>query len=75
MNHMTAIYNNFEILPSSSRIKIATGTIYYASSKTKPIEVVLGNSRCLIEFVVFDHDDHDILLSLDWFRKTDLFSL
>ena len=25
----------------------------------------------MIEFIVFDHDDHDILLGFDWFRKTE----
>ena len=70
MNHMTAIKNNFDILPCNSRVKTATGAISYASGKTKPIEVVLGDSKCLMEFVVFDHDDNDILLGLDWFRKT-----
>ncbi|RNA04021.1 hypothetical protein BpHYR1_021595, partial [Brachionus plicatilis] len=53
-----------------NKIKTATGIITHASGKTRPIEIKLGNSLCLIEFIVFDHEDHDVLLGLDWFRKT-----
>ncbi|RMZ99726.1 hypothetical protein BpHYR1_052017 [Brachionus plicatilis] len=69
-NHMIAAQNNIDILACENKIKTATGIITHASGKTKPIEIKLGNSLFLIEFIVFDHEDHDDLLGLDWFQKT-----
>ncbi|RNA35355.1 hypothetical protein BpHYR1_031093 [Brachionus plicatilis] len=70
MNHMTAISNKFEILRTYKRIKTATGIISEASGVTKPVEVDIGGNKCILEFIVFNHDDHDVLLGIDWFHKT-----
>ena len=70
MNHMTAVRYNIEIHKCNNKVKTATGSVTHASGITKPIEIKLGNSDCMIEFIVFDHEDHDVLLGLDWFEKT-----
>ena len=70
MDHMTAVRNNIEILKTDCKIRTATGVVTEASGKTKPLEVNIQGHICLIEFIVFDHKDHDVLLGLDWFNKT-----
>ena len=70
MNHMTAINNKIEILRSNLKIRTANGKVSHISGVTKPLEVNIGGHKCHIEFLVFDHDDHDDLLGLDWFNKT-----
>ncbi|CAF0938986.1 unnamed protein product [Brachionus calyciflorus] len=70
MNHMTAIKNKIEILRSNLKIRTANGEISHISGITKPLEVNISGYKGLIEFLVFDHEDHDVLLGLDWFNKT-----
>ncbi|CAF1142183.1 unnamed protein product, partial [Brachionus calyciflorus] len=70
MNNMTAIKNNIEILRSDLKIRTANGMVCHISGITKPLEVDLSGHKCFIEFLVFDHEDHDVLLGLDWFKKT-----
>ncbi|CAF0816672.1 unnamed protein product [Brachionus calyciflorus] len=70
MNHMKAIKNKIEILRSNLKIRTANGKISHISGITKPLEVNISGYKCLIEFLVFDHEDHDVLLGLDWFNKT-----
>ncbi|RNA02190.1 hypothetical protein BpHYR1_052987, partial [Brachionus plicatilis] len=52
------------------RIKTAIGIISEASGVTRPVEVDIGGNKCILEFIVFDHDDHNVLLGIDWFHKT-----
>ncbi|CAF1106249.1 unnamed protein product [Brachionus calyciflorus] len=70
LDHMTAVMNNIEILKTDCKIRTATGVVTEASGKTKPLEMNIQGHICLIEFIVFDHKDHDFLLGLDWFNKT-----
>ncbi|CAF1062661.1 unnamed protein product [Brachionus calyciflorus] len=70
LSHEIAVKNNIEILPSDCKVKTATGLITKLSGKTSPLEVIINNHSCMIEFVVFDHEDNDVLLDYDWFCKT-----
>ncbi|CAF1111095.1 unnamed protein product, partial [Brachionus calyciflorus] len=70
MNHMTAVRNNIKIHKSSHKIKTATGMISEASGKTSNLEVEIGGRKHELEFIVFDHNDHDVLLGMDWFELT-----
>ncbi|CAF0793408.1 unnamed protein product [Brachionus calyciflorus] len=70
MNNMTVIKNKIEILRSNLKIRTANGKISHISGIRKPLEVNISGYKCLIEFLVFDHEDHDVLLGLDWFNKT-----
>ena len=70
MNHMTAVKNNIKIHQSSHKIKTATGMISEASGKTSNLEVEIGGRKHELEFIVFDHNDHDVLLGMDWFELT-----
>ncbi|CAF1094478.1 unnamed protein product [Brachionus calyciflorus] len=68
MNHMTAIRNEIEILRSDLKISTANGRVSHISGITKPLEVNIGGNKCFMQFLVFDHD---VLLGLDWFNKTE----
>ncbi|CAF0993217.1 unnamed protein product [Brachionus calyciflorus] len=70
MNHMTAVLNNFKIFMSNNSIKTASGTISKISGRTKSLEVDIRGNKSMIEFIVFDHEDHDILFGMDWFHQT-----
>lgn len=67
MSLQTAKEHNFKILPSKIRIKVANNAVDDAIGETESLSVVLGNSICIITFIVMQHDDHPILLGLDWF--------
>ncbi|RNA32962.1 integrase core domain containing [Brachionus plicatilis] len=72
---VSSLSNNINCIPSTTgyvgacenKIKTATGIITHASGKTKPIEIKLGNKLCLIEFIVFDHEDHDKVANVNPF--------
>ncbi|CAF1117618.1 unnamed protein product [Brachionus calyciflorus] len=70
MNHMTAVRNNIKIYQSSHKIKTLTGMISEASGKTSNLEVEIGGRKHELEFIVFVHNDHDVLLGMDWFELT-----
>jgi hypothetical protein len=57
MTDSTARQHGFSIFPSDITIKSA-----------KRIDI--HGHRCSISFIVLDHDDHEQLLGLDWFRLT-----
>ena len=63
----TALKYGFEIMPSKMQIKVADNSVKNAIGQTKHLQVHLGESLCKISFVIMKHDDHPILLGLDWF--------
>ncbi|CAF0914339.1 unnamed protein product [Brachionus calyciflorus] len=67
---MTDIKNNIQILRNNLKIRTANGNIIHISGITKPLEVNISGTFSHMEFLVFDHDNQDILLGLDWFYKT-----
>lgn len=67
----TAAKYNIQINPSDIKVKVADNTINDVIGKTNPLNVTLGDSYCNISFLVMEHDDHPILLGLDWFSMTD----
>ncbi|CAF1138545.1 unnamed protein product, partial [Brachionus calyciflorus] len=64
MNNMTAINNNIEILRSELKIRTANSIVSEISGITRPIEVNISGHKCNMQFLVFDHEDHDVLLGL-----------
>lgn len=61
---------NFKIIPSTARIQIADNTIVDVIGKTKNLDIDIEGNKCTLSFLVFDHREYDILLGLDYFRKT-----
>ena len=59
--------NNFKILASNTKIKVATHELKFVVGITEPMEVNVQGHTCILELYVINHEDHDILLGLDWF--------
>lgn len=58
------------IVPSDIKVKVANNEITAVVGVTKPMIVNINRHICKIEFLIMDHDDHDVLLGLDWFGAT-----
>ncbi len=63
----TAMENKFNIIPTNIKVKVADNSINEPVGETEALQVCLGDSVCFINFIVMHHDDHPILLGLDWF--------
>ena len=62
--------NKFKILPSDTRIKTADNSVSTVLGVTEKMEVDINGHTCNMEFLIIDHEDHDVLLGLDWFNLT-----
>jgi hypothetical protein len=63
--------NNFNILASNTKIKIATDELKFVVGITEPMEVNVQGHTCILELYVINHEDHDLLLGLDWFLTSE----
>ena len=70
MAYKTAMDYGFEILPTDIKIKVADNRVKNAIGETRPLRVILGESACDITFIIMQHDNHQVLLGLDWFSKS-----
>ena len=61
---------NFTILPSDIQIKSANNAVTAVVGVTAALTIDINGHTCQISFIVLEHDDHEILLGLDWFRLT-----
>ena len=61
---------NFIILPSDIEIKSANNALTAVVGVTEALTIDINGHTCQISFIVLEHDDHEILLGLDWFRLT-----
>jgi hypothetical protein len=59
-----------KILPSKIKIKTADSMVVPVVGITEALKVEIHGHVCEIDFVVMNHDDHDVLLGLNWFNKT-----
>jgi hypothetical protein len=71
MSHKIANKYNFKVYPTNIKVKTADNTITDAIGETDYLNIQIADSTCPIKFIVFDHDDHPILLGLDWFNISD----
>ncbi|CAF1063190.1 unnamed protein product [Brachionus calyciflorus] len=62
-------FSSSKLFEATLKTKTANGSVSYISGVTKPLEIDISGNKCLIEFLVFDHDDHDVLFGLDWSIK------
>ena len=70
MSHKAAIKHNLVILKSDKLFKTADGVVRSVIGKTKNLKVNVQGSHAFISFIVIEHNDHDVLLGLDWFNQT-----
>ncbi len=70
ISEVTARHYGFSILPSNKCIKSANNTVTAVVGTTDLVTVDIQGHSCQQTFVVLDHDDHEVLLGLDWFMAT-----
>ena len=62
--------NNFKILASDTKVKVATNEIENVVGITEPMVIDVQGHSCILELYVINHEDHDVLLGLNWFMAT-----
>ena len=72
MSHQTAAKYGFKILGSNKKIKTANNMISRVIGKTEVLDLEINKSVASLSFVIIEHEDHDILLGLDWFAQTNV---
>ena len=70
MNLSTAKKCGFKINKSSLQVKLANSQIMDIEGRTDLLPLTIQGYVTNLEFLIMDHDDHDILLGLDWFELT-----
>ena len=70
MTVSTARQHGFAIFPSDITIKSANNAVTTVVGVTDELRIDIHGHSCSISFIVLDHDDHELLLGLDWFRLT-----
>ena len=70
ISYKTAVQHQLKIRQSEIKIKVADNSVVTPMGETEPLDLKLGESACELIFIVMNHDDHQVLLGLDWFLKT-----
>jgi hypothetical protein len=70
MTTSTAVQHSFRILSSDIQIKSANNAITSVVGITEELQIDVNGHCYKIAFIILEHDDHEILLGLDWFRLT-----
>ena len=66
----TAEANYIPIMESLIHIKSASNAITAVRGITPNITIDINGHTCQLKLLVLDHDDHEVLLGLDWFNIT-----
>ena len=59
-----------KIRPSDSKVQTVDGSINDVVGITDLLEIDISGIKCWLELLVIHHEGHEILLGLDWFKKT-----
>jgi hypothetical protein len=70
INFNTAVKNNILLNNTNLMVKTADSSIIPTKGITEPLEVNINGHLCKLNLIAIDHDDHDVLLGLDWFDLT-----
>jgi hypothetical protein len=70
INYNTAVKNNIHLNNTNVMVKTADSSIIPTKGISEPLEVNVNGHLCKLNFIAIDHEDHDILLGLDWFDLT-----
>jgi hypothetical protein len=57
------------IKPSEIKIKSANNAITPVIGVTETMEITIDGYSCLLPLLVMDHEDHDVLLGINWFEQ------
>jgi hypothetical protein len=61
--------HQFLIKQSDLKIKSANNSITPVIGITETMEITIEGHSCLLSLLVMDHDDHDVLLGINWFEQ------
>ena len=61
---------NLKLIESNIKVKSANNITQKVLGITEKLEVNVQGTVCELAFVFIPHDDHDILLGVDWFAET-----
>ena len=70
MSEATALKHGFEIMQSDIHIKSANNAVTAVVGSTDLVTIDIHGHSCQLKLVILDHDDHEVLLGLDWFMAT-----
>ena len=70
MSARTAERNKIKIVQTDIKIKTASDEIVEPIGQTEYLNVEIGNVSVKISFVVMEHENHPILLEMDWFNES-----
>jgi hypothetical protein len=70
MSHSAATKYNFNILPSNVQVKVADNMVVDVVGVTDPVTIEVQGHSCTLELFIMEHDDHEVLLGLNWFIAT-----
>ena len=57
-------------MASDTKVKVATNEIENVVGITEPMVIDVQGHSCILELYVINHEDHDVLLGLNWFMAT-----
>ena len=70
MTALTAHQHGFKILPSNILIKSANNAVSSVLVITDSLSIDIQGHNCQFSFIVLEHDDHELLLGINWFKLT-----
>ena len=62
--------HQYGILPSDIQIKSANNAVTSVVGITERLKIDIHGRSCQLSFVILKHDDHELLLGIDWFKLT-----
>ena len=70
ISHEVTRKYSIKVLPSAIKVKTADNSINNVIGITEPLTIEVHGHICKLEMLVMDHEDHDVLLGLNWFVAT-----
>jgi hypothetical protein len=70
MSERAAKKYNIPVYESDIKVKVANNAEEKIIGFTDKLEINVANNICELQLAVIPHDDHEILLGLDWFNET-----
>ena len=56
--------------PSETQIKFGNNAVEKVFGITDDIQIDIQGVIATMNFLIYDHEDHDFLIGLDWFKQT-----
>ena len=70
MTASIAHQHGFKIIPSNIQIKSANNAVTSVLGISESLSIDIQGHSCQLSFIVLEHDDHELLLGINWFKLT-----